>query len=441
MFYENELKKNLISSIESLTIHGVPNIIKKENKLIKVWWLIITITSALVAVLFLRQTLLEYFRYNVITEVRLLESDKIEFPVITLCNLNKLSTVESIGFLKNQSKILKLSMKNIQSKIAFQLFQDINLEKRKNLTQSMKNMFQNGYFGEFQNNLINHSDFEWIFNKNYGNCYHFDSEKWLKEQKLDITEYGIENGLKIELNLSLPNEFNQHEKLFKAVFLSIDEKHVNLYDNFEDVIMLTAGYQTNIQIEKTLFKKYPFPYSNCNLDMADENMFEYYKTNSKYFKQIFDNNYTYYSESLCLEYCKIDHMFKKCHCILQESSIRFEDKIKICTGDKGKDCIKYFNSQQNYSLILKDVCHKKCPLECNKSRYTYTQTPLKIADVYGQDSNDTTILVIYFGSMNYLQYKETPSISFYSLMSNLGGTLGLFLGNYSLKISILKIIF
>ena len=57
-----------------------------------------------------------------------------------------------------------------------------------------------------------------------------------------------------------------------------------------------------------------------------------------------------------------------------------------------------------------------------------------------QDENkpeyDMVCFVISFGSMNYVSYKESPSISIFALLSNLGGILGLFLGNLFKNINV-----
>ena len=46
------------------------------------------------------------------------------------------------------------------------------------------------------------------------------------------------------------------------------------------------------------------------------------------------------------------------------------------------------------------------------------------------ERDDLLILKIFYSSLNYMSYKESPSISIFGLISNLGGTLGLFLGKY-----------
>jgi hypothetical protein len=42
--------------------------------------------------------------------------------------------------------------------------------------------------------------------------------------------------------------------------------------------------------------------------------------------------------------------------------------------------------------------------------------------------NNLIRLIIKFGSMNYIRYVESPTMDLFDLISNLGGTLGLFLG-------------
>ena len=37
-------------------------------------------------------------------------------------------------------------------------------------------------------------------------------------------------------------------------------------------------------------------------------------------------------------------------------------------------------------------------------------------------------VLVYYDSQRFIQYKEAPSMTGYNLLSNIGGTLGLFLG-------------
>ena len=83
------LKQSIVNLMESLTIHGLPKIIRSKFKILKLWWLTLTLISISLAILFIRQTLIEYFRYNVITEVCIVDVSEIEFPTITICKVQQ----------------------------------------------------------------------------------------------------------------------------------------------------------------------------------------------------------------------------------------------------------------------------------------------------------------------------------------------------------------
>ncbi len=67
--------------------------------------------------------------------------------------------------------------------------------------------------------------------------------------------------------------------------------------------------------------------------------------------------------------------------------------------------------------------------QCNRVKYIYTVTSQKIdIDVHNNLDNveDHVHLNIYFGSLSFMNYKELPSMTQFELVSNLGGTLGIF---------------
>ena len=86
-----KLKKRTIKPIESLTIHGLPNLFKKKSILIKLIWLILFLASLGVSAYFVYNTIVEYLRYEVTTVVRSINQNEIDFPVITICNSIQLS--------------------------------------------------------------------------------------------------------------------------------------------------------------------------------------------------------------------------------------------------------------------------------------------------------------------------------------------------------------
>ena len=106
---------------------------------------------------------------------------------------------------------------------------------------------------------------------------------------------------------------------------------------------------------------------------------------------------------------------------------------------------------------MNDQCNKECPIECNKIKYgldvkqfkfstgdlNHLKTMFKLNETNPKinltsinvTENDFVGLVIYFGSMSFIQYTESPAMTGFSLLSNIGGILGLFLGMSLISLS------
>jgi hypothetical protein len=417
------LKKVILNSIQNLTIHGLPNIFKKDNILIKLWWLLLTIVSIFSSILFIRQTLLEYYNYNVITEIRINEAESIEFPIITMCNVNKLSTDYSLKHLERQFDVIDdydVDFEDLKFLLANSYGEDLlnlySLEEKQKFTKS-KEMIKKC---KFIRNKCTRKDFEWLFNSRYGNCIRFNSNSSLNVKKTRIGGTMI-NSLFIELDVSLPYNINQYE-LQKGIYLSIDDKHTNPFDDIDDVILIRPGLETSILIEKSSFIKYPRPYSKCDFRLDDFDSINHFKKKYKYFREVIDSNYSY-SQSTCIYYCIIQHYISICNCTTHVSSIKLSN-MNFCRSGLPHKCY----TSSHFKRLYYDYCQSVCPLECNKVKYFNSISNSKVDYASNDTTDDIVYLSIYFGSMSYIEYKETPSITIFGLVSNLGGTLGIFLG-------------
>jgi hypothetical protein len=419
-----ELKKAILNSIENLTIHGLPNIFRKEHILIRLWWFLLTTISIYFSILFIRQTLFEYFNYNVITEIRFNEAEIVEFPVITICNINKLSTDYSLKYLKRQLSYdaefnfdyvqLDDLKYNLVNSFAKDLLGHLPLNEKQKYSKSNEMVKK----CKFIKKKCSANDFEWLFNAKYGNCIQFNTNSsfHVNKTKLDGT---MINSFYIELDVSLPNEIDEYG-FQKGIYLSIDDKHTNPFNDFDDVLMIRPGLETSILIEKSKFIRHPKPYSKCDFKFDDIDTISYFKKEFKYFKQVFDANY-FYSQSTCIYYCVLDFYFQACNCSTHESSIKMSN-INFCKFNGSNNCL----TSNQFNREYHKYCQSVCPLECNKVKYFSSISNSKIDTKL--NSEDMIYLNIYFGSMSYIEYNEIPSITLFGLVSNLGGTLGIFLG-------------
>jgi hypothetical protein len=424
-----KLKEATLNSIKSLTIHGFPNIFRANHLLIKTWWSFLTLCSIGFSIHFISQTLIEYFSYQVTTQVSLRDVMNINFPVVSICDSNKFSSKYSLPYLsylftnysvkENESTIELVDM--LKWKEADELFEllNITIDKRASMTKSIKDILIDC---KFTNSSCGVKDFEWIFNKKYGNCYRFNSNS---KPKI-VYEQDLYHGMSLILNLSQPKEIDKLE-IGKGFYLSIDDRRINVYDDFDDVVFIESGHETSLMMDKATFYKKPSPYSDCEIESDD-----YY--DSIYFNQVKKANYSY-SRSFCLDFCIQDNILRECNCTLPKSSIRLP-QLRYCPLNKNSDenkCAK----ENEFTKEFQSKCLKQCPLECKKNKFISFVTTKKFdSDIKKylnnpkDNKNDLIILKIYFGSMSDVEYKQSVAMSKYNLLSNIGGTLGIFLGKY-----------
>ncbi len=243
--------------------------------------------------------------------------------------------------------------------------------------------------------------------------------------------------------------------LERGIYLSINRNNTNPYQDFRNMIDISPGIESNILVERSIFQKSPKPYSNCDFDQ-DKSQYppKQFFNDLTYFNQVIEANYPY-SQDICLEICELDYIKSKCNCTLAISSIRLPSSMKYCKTQNETKCIIEMNenltNNSNSIQSIRDICLTKCPIECKRTRYdSYVSTsryPKLLVDIFKRElkksnrlfneenlENELIRLKIFFGSMSYVNYQETPSMNLFDLVSSLGGTLGLFLGRLNVFI-------
>ncbi len=450
-----EIKSSIIDCLQSLTTHGIPNLFRSKSIFLKIIWFFLVIISFSASIYFIIQTLLEYTQFNVNTEVRLIDTDEIDFPSLVICNKNQFSSNKSFNYLKSRLNEFGIQYENIfnngnntdyfmQNYVRFilkytelfRLFDILSINERHDMTKTIQDTFISCSIGS--SSKCNESDFEWIFNKVYGNCYRFNSN--INNSK-KITSPNARYGLEVNLYVGMINELNVLG-LEKGFYLAVQDKNGNPYQDFDNVVDVGSGVETHILIQRSIYNKYPKPYSNCDFNQ-DKNAFPL-SFDLKYYNQVLNANYIY-SQELCIDFCYQDYIKSKCNCSIPTSSIRLE--IVNCSNSNESVCAYEINKIMNKNERM-SKCVDKCPLECKRNKYdvivSKSDYPSVLAQKFkyelklinkleinnnGDDiKKDLVRFFVYYGSMSYVQFNESPSISIFGLISNLGGTLGLFLG-------------
>jgi hypothetical protein len=153
---------------------------------------------------------------------------------------------------------------------------------------------------------------------------------------------------------------------------------------------------------------------------------------------------------------------EKCKCYDSESEPY--EPYEVCHTRKDLECVKKkYESMSSFGSAINDDCYDLCPIECETSEYmvsisiskypptTHYMNLLKKnkkiinlnPEITEHELTWESVLKfnIFYETLSYTIITESSAINLFSLVSNLGGTIGLFLGMSLLSfIEILELI-
>lgn len=242
------------------------------------------------------------------------------------------------------------------------------------------------------------------------------------------------NGLQLELFVGKRDDFDSLSYSKGAKIFVYN--HSTVYSD-ADSIDVSIAQETNINLHKTLVSKLKKPYSDCEIYTHELN------SSTSEFVQTFNRlNFTY-RQNDCLNMCYQKLLVKKCECFdFSVSGFNFFLKaVKSCSLAEISCMEKIFRDPvMNYY----DSCRQFCPKECDSVEYGFdvsfsdypTETRMKsiLTDNVYLKSFETNLknkllkTNIHFNKLTYEIITETAATSFGSLLANIGGTMGLFMG-------------
>ena len=206
-----------------------------------------------------------------------------------------------------------------------------------------------------------------------------------------------------------------------------------------DFISVETGKQSNIAIQRTFTYNQASPYSEC-VDLASyhSDLYDFMSTRTKKYA---------YRQRDCFDLCWQREVISKCDCYSTDLPMILQSTP--CLNLTQNECIYTVDAEFSY-----DECTAECPLECDSVRYEFSLSSLVYPNqkMYSAFINDRVYLNTlqsmfginvstyeqfqqYFLAVNvyypYLQYtriQEAPKTSQIDLLSQIGGSLGMFLG-------------
>ena len=453
MSKKDEIIQSTQETLEGSSIHAIPNITRNKFVTIKLLWLFCFLGSFGVCAWFIYQSVLDYLNYDVVTKFDIKYEDSLTFPIVTICNLNYFSTPFAFTFSNRLfNKTNPRSDETITAKMVSNYYIKTKQSGSKMIGYDIDQIILSCEFSSQQCNLTN--DFDEYLDPWYGRCYRYNSgTNMLGQQvkKKSVYQSGTLAALDLELFIGSAASNDRPFSVENGLNIFIQNEQLDSIMN--EGIRISPGTSTTIALKKYQIGRKPKPYSNCTADLTSIDSYD-----SVFYKKVFSPNSTY-SYTKCNFVCIQKLIGNECKCQASLYENTYYPNMRLCSipGSnltnldllRDQMCLsgianKYFNTPSE-----ERDCD--CPLECVSNGYDHiistAEFPTfnfyqnfleknmviksKLSTVnFDQVKQSVARLQIYFNEMKQTYIEENEKLSMSDLISGIGGTLGLFLGNF-----------
>ena len=430
----------LAEACSTTTAHGLPNIVNAKYIPLKLIWMFCCVLSISLCGYLTTRNVLDFLNYEVVTKITVNQEIPIIFPTITICNRNPFNTEYAMSFINDLENSTDRSFWNDY----YWFYSRANVfnksdEEKKKFGLKLDETIIVCSFNSLPCNLSN--DFVWVYYSHYGNCYRFNSGKNEKGDSIDLKKLdrvGNDIGLNLILYVGEPEHVVMDISTGIQIFIHNASENPG---NFEGFKVATAT-ETNFAIRRTFTTNLEYPYTSCRRDLIgsvkDPSLVNYI-LNSGYKYRFYDCWNLCYQQTLVNEIgCNdigIGQINGTRPCVTQDDYLKTDEIF-----------LKFLASD------LTTLYDSKCPFECDSFDFSITTTngyfPSNYFVKLFQNKTPAEIkerylsLNIFYDTIKYTNIEVTPKTELVDLISNIGGTLGLFLGISWLSfIEIFEIIF
>jgi hypothetical protein len=434
------------------TSHSIPKITRTKNVIIRIMWSLLTLLSVLTCSILIFMSISDYLKYEVVTQIRVIDEIESEFPTITICNKEPFVTEAARQIFNNISNNFEqfiLSSTYEENFFSF-LTNYIVMTKMKTSSYTDEQLLSLNYnrtqfIFNCQFNFIecDYDTFQWYFDYIYGICYRYNTGYYFNNTLIGsdgtistISSSSVTYGLRLSLFLGIENNKNNlnFHVVSKGGVVFIGNS--SFLPSTQDLISFTAGIETNIDVKRVFTKKLSPPHGHCLQDLS--------KSNSDYYKHLIKLNRKY-RRSDCLIISRQVPVENICNCS-STFYIKYDHSLGYCETFAEIKCA--FEVTTHSEKLMKND-FDTCPLECEAFTYDYgvsTLGPINKVNlrntknyliskglIFSNITDDDLIsslgyVNIYYNRLGYTEINEKPSYTVVSLISNIGGTIGLFLG-------------
>ncbi|XP_053320789.1 amiloride-sensitive sodium channel subunit beta-like [Spea bombifrons] len=383
-----------------------------------------------------------YLQYPTQERVTLVNSARLPFPAITLCNLNR-ARMSQLNASKYQSLANHLSEGSDEDTpkndareryLAFALSQ-LSAEEQMSLGHQLQDMLISCVFHD---EVCDESFFTPFLNPKLGSCYTFNGLRHRSLQDtssvkpaavLNATKAGFSYGLTMELFIE-QNEYISSLSTAAGLRVVLHGQGKMPFPEDEGV-NVPPGQESDIGVVKVHVKRLAKPYnSRCS---SGENIRNYYA----------DVYGTDYSREACKKSCAQAKMIKNCGCRMWEFPAPPGLDVPLCNISEPSvnTCVEMYEYKLSH-----DQLKCQCPLQCEEENFELTMSSSQWPSSMYLDSfakrlrskkgsqrmqtirDNVVKVVVYYQQLNYELIEEVPSMQLVDLFSSIGGLVGLWIG-------------
>ncbi|XP_033101245.1 acid-sensing ion channel 1C-like [Anneissia japonica] len=427
------------SYMENISAHGIPNIKRTQSPIRRLLWVCAFLASFSMCVWQVKSLIYAFLDRQVTTNVDIKSVTVLSFPAVTICNLNNMRR----SYMEKQDELVEefQNAEGTQSN-QFQLWEDANLDIREdflylidkvtefvaaipyddrvitghNISDALLSCSFNGY-------PCLPSNLTYTYNYLYGNCYTFNDGTHPPIQ--NTTNAGpLYDGWTFYLRKTLP------------------ESPLVRLPGPATVGVAFLGYYRRIE-----YRRLAAPFHSKCLERDVQTIF------SNEFSGIS------YSKRACMKDCMYRETFENCGCY-DPKYVFSPETTPICTVED-ENQVRCMEAVENQIIIGNITC--RCGPACSEILYKtsisstmwpgndymssvvekFKHTPdLQRSAVEEDDDEETKYYIktnfakvnIYYENLQYDYIEQVPTYTFLSLVSNVGGHLGLWIGMSALTI-------
>ena len=452
--YFESIKSVAVNNFSDSSVHAFSNVFRTKNKFLKLIWLVLFLISCAVCAFLCVVAVEDYLAFEVATTIRVNKKIPLSFPAVTICQSTVFDTEYSNEFVKKIIKNLNLSLHLRQGDTSVaELYDRIDyLNFAFNIYSKLPDVTDSEFFA-FGNDLesillscriagkkCSAADFVRSRNPVFGNCFIFNSAK--NKRNYLIYRSGPNFGLRLELF------FQVYENLDENVIDKASGFYVFIHDSdslhfIYPRVTASVGFQTNVYLRKETVKQLPSPFSGC-IENPDnpEAIYDHLIANIMSTKLNIS-----YNQQACFSLCQSYFKANLCGCDDYKFGQVF-DSIPPCLSTTHLNCVSYCEEREQ---DIHTKCVAYCPDACQQVSYDFFSTSVLPypSESYARQlsrnrqiksllaSNSTNLerlkeniaaVNVFFPRLEETEIEESESIGKLTLISNLGGILGLFLG-------------